>query len=613
MYELRQEYQQPAHDATVEHCKKTNKPAFHNQSVGAGKTIQIAFFAKHVSDKGGRVLVLARQGELIDQNSTDAWEVGCKNSVFSASLGKRSTYYPVIMGTEGTVRRALDAEFKSLKFNALLIDECHEVPWRETIECIEALKNGVDIYDGKTDSGKPLFPQYSVIIAHLLSINPNMRIIGYSGSPFRGSESIQGEFWQEQLSDVGTYYLVNLGYLVPPIFGFGDDEHKYDLAEFTPSTDENGGDFSSKDLSAMQRKIAKDKTKTQLIMEEVVERTKDRNGILITCAGKKHCEQVAECLPPNTWGIVTDSTSTKERMKILDDAKAGRIKYVIQVNCLGQGVNVPLWDTCVILRKIGSLRYLIQLIGRVLRQLKQHHVDDGFVKHDGLVLDYSGTMEAMGNIYDDPILQSALAKKAKDDGESLECPKCNTSNSKYAVRCVGHDDAEEDGRCGYFFKFNECRKCGAHNSPSAKQCRKCRAILIDPNRDLVNKAYTDADYKPVVAMDIETTKNGNLAVVFHLGSTYHKDGIEYPEKAKQYFKVNSQQPHERGQWWHFISQHIQGERFRRMMMACRTPQDVIRNKAMFDTPTEITHRVNDKGFSIINRKKFRSGRESLAG
>jgi len=85
MYELRPEYQIPAHLATIEHCKTSNEPAFHNMTVGAGKSINIAFMVKHITDKGGRVLVLARQGELIEQNSLDCWEIGCKNSVFSAS------------------------------------------------------------------------------------------------------------------------------------------------------------------------------------------------------------------------------------------------------------------------------------------------------------------------------------------------------------------------------------------------------------------------------------------------------------------------------------------------------------------------------------------------
>jgi len=66
MYELRG-YQQKAHDATIEHCKNSKEPAFIGCTVGGGKTVLIAAIAKHVSEKGGKVLVLARQGELVNK------------------------------------------------------------------------------------------------------------------------------------------------------------------------------------------------------------------------------------------------------------------------------------------------------------------------------------------------------------------------------------------------------------------------------------------------------------------------------------------------------------------------------------------------------------------
>ena len=589
MIQLREEYQHPAHIATVEHCKSTNKPAIHDQTVGAGKTIQIGFFAKHVADKGGRVLCIARQGELIEQNSDDYRLIGGKCSIYSASLNRKSTYYPVVFGTEGTIARDLDGVFKAMPFNALLIDECHHVDWQDCL-----------IDDPQT--------QYGKIINHFLSINPKMRIIGYTGSPYRNNASIIGEFWDKKLSEVGTYQLINLGYLVPPVFGFGDDAHNYDLKEFKPSG--NQGDFTQQELLAMGRKITKDQTKTQLIMEEVIERTKNMLGVLITCASKKHCEQVAECLPCGTWGIITDSTSTKKRRELLAKAKTGEIKYMLQIGCLTTGVNVPYWQVCVILRRIGSLVLITQLIGRILRTLKPNQVDDGLVKNDALILDYTDTLEAMGDIYDDPILDKALADKAKTERLEVLCPKCEAPNSQYAVRCVGADDTEHDGRCGHFFKFSECGMCQTKNAPSAKTCRKCDAIMIDPNRDLIRKAYTDADYKPVIEMHFEANKSGGLTVTYQLDATYHHNGIEKPEIAKEHFKVDSSEPHEKGRWYGFVKQHINGYKFQQSMMRNRQVSHIIRNKAMFDSPTDITHRKNDKGFSIINRKRFRSGREA---
>lgn len=601
MYKLRAEYQAPAHDATIEHCKKTSAAAYHNQSVGAGKTLQIAFYVKYLVDRKARVLVLARQGELIEQNSDDYKLIGGKCSIYSASIGMKSTFYPAVFGTEKTVCNALDTDFayneaepkKSLGFfHALLIDECHHVDWQDAL------------------LDKPT-TQYGKIIKHFLRINPQMRIVGYTGSPYRNNASILGEFWQAKLSDVSTYQLINLGYLVPPIFGFGDEEHHYSgLDKFTPSGSESADDFSPKELAEMGREICKQKDKTALIIEEVIERTRDRLGVLITCASKKHCEQVAECLPRGTWGIVTDSTSAKDRKRILDDAKSGAIKYVIQIGCLTTGVNVPRWDCLVMLRKIGSLTQLIQLTGRGLRTLKPAQIEEGLHKHDCLILDYTDTYEAIGKLFDDPIVQSAVAAKQSKEIVMQECPKCGTENSEYAVRCRGVDNSATDGRCEHYFKFVMCLACDTMNAPTARTCRKCSAILIDPNKALTRKAYSDAEYKPVIKMTLEQTANG-LKVSYMLESTRFVNGEELPEIATEYHQPNSAEAHQKARWYKFVSDHIQGNQFRRMY--CKMTVDaMVKNSAMLDVPTHITHRINEKGFSIINRKKFRSGREEKA-
>ena len=603
-------YQKDAHEATISHCKKCVEPAVHNMSVGAGKTLSIAFDTKHVVEKGGRALVLARQGELIEQNSQDYRLIGGKCSIFSASLNRSSTFYPAVFGTEGSVCRALKEHF-NYKVHFLAIDEAHMVNWKDVLLCREDQEKGFDIYENKDEAGKTKYSQFAVIIAHFYTLNPNLRLVGYTGSPFRGSETIYGDFWKKELSNVSTYQLISEGFLVNPVFGFGDDEHHYDLKEFDKA-EAGAGDYTQKELQAMGRKITKSKEKTQLIIEEVLERTKDRLGVMITCASKKHCEQVAEFLPEGTWGIVTDSTSTKERRRILSAAKSGDIKYLIQIGCLTTGVNIPRLDTSVILRKIGSLTLVIQLLGRVLRTLKPEQIDAGLQKDDALILDYTDTLELMGSIYDDPIIDSATAAKAKTENQQIECPKCKTANSEYAVRCIGVDSNSSDGRCEHFFKSNLCLNCETENAPTAQNCRNCGAVMIDPNSNLVRKAYTDADYKPVKRVHYSETKNGKLCVAYELDSTYKKNGIEYPEVAKEYFDVTNDDRVQRARWYKFIEQHIQGRNFRNGMARSKTVENVIRNKAMFDTPIEITHRVNDKGFSIINRKKFRTGREEKA-
>lgn len=625
---LRPEYQAPAHVATLEALKSKNYrgPVLIDASVGAGKTILIGAQAKYWTDLNARVLVLARQGELVEQDSQDAWLMECKNSLFSASLNEKSTTFKCVMGTELTVSNHLKHQFSENGFmpDLLLIDECHHVNFEEIEKWMRAKEKGKDF---------EVTTSYSKIIVHFLTINPQLRIVGYTGSPYRGRTDIMGKFWTNKIYEISTMQLTSMGYLVPPIFGFPDEDHQYDLHEFELEGGQGAHDFSSKELVAMQRKISKDKTRTEVIIEEVIERTKNRSGVLITCAGKKHCEQVAEFLPKDSYGIITDSTSTKLRRDILNKAKRGKIKFVLQVGCLTTGIDVSYWDTNVLLRRIGSMTLLTQLLGRTARLLKDFLAEKGIVKDDHLILDYAGVFESMGNIYDDPILDKALANFAEKDGpkkcpdcgsvsdpQCIQCEcgfnfkqiceKCGTVNSQYAVRCIGEDEKSKDKRCEHFFNSQLCLACNTENAPSAQSCRNCDAILIDPNKNLVNKAYSDDNYKPVVKVDFKKSERDSqlLWVIYHLDSVYHDQGIQKPEIAKECFSPFSQEQHKKAVWSKFIRQHINGYRFQQAVRKNRSVDSIIRNRAAFDIPTHITHRVNDKGFSIISRKKFRSGR-----
>jgi ribosomal protein L40E len=178
------------------------------------------------------------------------------------------------------------------------------------------------------------------------------------------------------------------------------------------------------------------------------------------------------------------------------------------------------------------------------------------------------------------------------------------------VRCIGHAN-NDDGRCEHFFQSSMCFKCDTHNAPSARNCRKCNAILIDPAKALRNKHYNESDYKEVLGMNWAKTKQGDgVFIEYRLNSIYTANGIENQEVAKEYFKPFSSIPHEKQRWKAFVGKSINGHKFKSIAMQARTVGEIVQNKAIFDRPTHITHRVNDKGFSIINRRKFLSGREA---
>lgn len=607
-------YQWLVYEKTAEVIRKFGKqpkPSYVTASVGAGKTIMIAMIARRFQDMGWEGLVIARQGEIIEQDAEELWNLSVKNSLFSASLGRKAYAYPLIAGTEGTIINGLfdkaaddGTVTKSLLSDFtpryILVDECHQVNWQDII------------------SEQPE-TQYGVIMNELnrrckAKYGHEVIVIGYTGSPFRGVESIKGAYWKHEIVNISTKYLVDLGFLVPTIFGGQDIEDlQYDLHEFASSDVDGVQDFTDSQLKEMQEEILKQGTLTQKIMLKVMELTRDRLGVLITCAGKKHCKEAAKYLPEGSYSIVTEDMGQKARRKALKDAATGRKKYTLQIGCLTTGVNIPYWDTSVILRKIMSLTLLTQLLGRPMRLLKPDQIAAGLVKENHLCLDFTGTMFELGGLYEDPILEEAEAQRAKRSGEQVPCPKCQTMNSPYARRCIGKDSTSPDGRCEEFFSFIRCGfdkhgirifddGCGTKNDPTARYCRQCDHVLRDPNAALNERAYTDNEWTEVKDFKIELTKDEKGVVYrYFITKENGKDGwaseVFYPfgrqEKyLKNQFKIKG------------LLNHVSDRNLIDNLMNCHSAKAFMAFTGLIRAPKRITHRFNDKGRDIIHRKEF---------
>lgn len=615
-------YQWLVYEKTAEVIRKFGKdpkPSFVTASVGAGKTIMIAMIARRFQDMGWEGLVIARQGEIIEQDAEELWNLSVKNSLFSASLGRKSTAYPLIAGTEGTIINGLfdkkDESGNLLSKGALsdfspryiLVDECHQMNWEDVV----------------SESPET---QYGVIMTELnrrckAKYGHDVIVIGYTGSPFRGTDSIKGAYWKHEIVNIDTKYLVDIGFLVPTIFGLHDiDDLHYDLSAFEASGSDGTQDFTADQLKQMQKEILEQGTLTQKIMLKVMELTKNRNGVLITCAGKKHCQEAAKYLPEGSYAIVTEDMGQKARRKALKDAYTGKIKYVFQIGCLTTGVNIPLWDTSVILRKIMSLTLLVQLLGRGMRLLKKEQIDAGYHKEDHLVLDFSGTMFELGQLYEDPILEEAEAQRSKRSGEQVPCPKCGAMNSPYARRCIGKDPLSPDGRCEEFFSYIRCGfdkhgirifddGCGTKNDPTARYCRHCDHVLRDPNAALNERAYTDNEWTDVKDFKIELTKDEKGVVYrYFITKENGKQGwaneVFYPfgrqEKyLKNQFKIKG------------LLNHVSDRNLIDNLMNCHSAKAFMAFTGLIRAPKRITHRFNDKGRDIIHRKDF-TGEQSEA-
>lgn len=643
-------YQCVAYAEIAKRFRDYEHPFFVKASVSAGKTIIFAMVAAQCQRMNLPFMVLSRQAEIVDQDSDEISNFGVPNSVYCAGLNTKSAYFPIVVGSEGTVANGLFKALGDYGPKVLGIDECHQVDWEDLAEALEndesfeqmSTKKGDPVPNPEFDITNPVGneyltdpktgdslkgtgrSQYTIIIITLMrrcreKHGMEMRIFGMTGSEFRGTTPILVEnkkfrgFWREQITNIDTDYLIKVGTVVPTVFG-STDGVKYDLDEFKATGIDGTQDFDAAQLRAMGKKIHESKSQTQKIMKMVAAKAETRNAVLITCADQRHCKEAAEALPEgSTYAIITQTTSAKRRKEILDDVRAGKIKYTFQVMALTTGVNVPNWDFSVLLRKIGSLTLLIQLLGRGMRLLKPHHVEQGMVKDDHLVWDFAGTMDELGQLYFHPVLEEAMyQRRGKDGKDPKKCPICDTENSFYARRCMHID--ENGNRCEHYWTFRVCedqiddrtkkilvRGCGAKNDVVARVCRCCDVSLIDPNMKLTNKVYTKNDWCTVVGFNLGLTKNQNGVILNYRlrdmdGEEYNARQVYFPQSDNRICKVKWKNE--------AVNLHVIDPKMRSYFLGVRDARKIVQYATHFRAPVRVTHRKNAKGEDIISRKDF---------
>lgn len=639
------DYQVVMYNETAKRIMNYEHPFYIKASVSAGKTIGFAMVAAQCQAMKLPMMILARQAEIVAQDSEELSNFGVQNSVYCAGLNTKSAYFPIVVGSEGTVANGLDKALSDFYPMVLGIDECHQVDWEDLAEAIENKETRDQMSRAKdkpyrvneqivAEDYKPHDfdcveygtgrAQYTIIIMELMQrcrerYNRELRVFGMTGSEFRGVVPILVEdkkhrgFWREQVTNIDTSYLVEFGSVVPTVFG-GTDGLRYDLDEFKASGQDGTADFGAKEMKAMEQKIHNSREMTAMIMKRVAMQAETRNAVLITCAGQRHCKEAAAALPEgSTYAIITEKTTPKQRQKILDDVRAGKIKYTFQVMALTTGVNVPNWDFSVILRKIGSLTLLIQLLGRGMRLLKKEQKELGMVKEDHLVWDFAGTMDELGQMYFDPILESYQYQRKGDRTKDQEkCPICGTMNSGFARRCMHRD--ENGVRCEHFWKSQICsdikdkrtgelikRGCGTENDVVARICRCCDATLIDPNLKLTGKAYTKNDWCDVLDFNVGLTRQQNgILYTYKL-----RDAVGVEFTAREVFFPESDNKICKTLWRNKgVTPHVIDKGNRNLLGLTKNAIKIHSMKHLILAPQRVTHRKNGKGEDIISRKDF---------
>ena len=489
-------YQQEVLDKLRTRLKETDYPLLVNASVGAGKSLIIAELLMLIERAGWRALCLTMNSTLIRQNADTYKQQGGHAGIYCASLGMKDTSEPIIFASPMSVRGSIKKEgkFSKIPFNLIIVDECHNINFNE-----------------KGTTYMRIFNHYAI---YAQALGHKLRFVGLTGTPYRGKgHTIVGEklFFKEEVCAITAEWLIENTYLTPPLWGYCEKTLQYDFNQLKINS---MGKFNSADLD---NAVQKQPRLTGKIMAEVTEIVKNRTGAFIFASSIKHCHECAEWLPPEETAIITGDTPDKMRELYITQARAGIIKYLVNVNVLCTGVDVPNFDTVVFVRPTESLVLYMQCLGRGLR------LANG--KTDCLILDYAGNLDRHGDI-DNPIINKAIQPRVEDDPDyCIECFDCGTMNTLMARRCIG---GKKDKRCDHWFQWKDCPGCGTQNDIVSRYCRSCRCELLDPNRHLKNIASKkNRIFFPVSQTEYILTMNNGSPLFHTLYSIPNYNGLKY--------------------------------------------------------------------------------------
>ncbi|MGL9723371.1 DEAD/DEAH box helicase [Sodalis sp. (in: enterobacteria)] len=452
-------YQQEAVKATVEHFRRHSTPALIVLPTGAGKSLVIAELARLAR---GRVLVLAHVKELVAQNAQKYRALGLDAAIFAAGLKLRDSAGKVVFGSVQSVARNLAAF--TTPFSLLIIDECHRL--------------------GDDDDS-----QYQQVIRHLREVDPGLRVLGLTATPYRLGKGwiyhfhyhgrVGGDehcFFRDCIFELPLHYMVKHGYLVPPE-RFDMPVRHYDFSRLSPNA---LGDYPAVDLNGelqRQRRI------TPLIVAQIRDYGAASRGVMIFAATVEHAGEILSLLPPDQAALVSAETPAAERDRLIDAFRAQRLRYLVNVSVLTTGFDAPHVDVIAILRPTESVSLYQQIVGRGLRLYPG--------KTGCLILDYAGNGH---DLYSPEVGQTKPA--AGSQPVQVFCPACGFANlfwgktagdgtviEHYGRRCQGWLEDESGARqqCDYRFRFKLCPDCDAQNDIAARRCHHCQRILLDPD------------------------------------------------------------------------------------------------------------------------------------
>lgn len=327
-------------------------------ATGGGKSLVIAKIAMALN---GPCIVFQPTKEILEQNAAKLTAYGYPPALFSASVGRREVGR-ITLATIGSVRKHADL-FQDYPY--VLIDECH---------FMASPKGGM--------------------YKDVLDVLAGARICGLSATPFRLASNSFGSqlrfltrtrprifrdvIYVSQIADLlRDGFLARIEYQVRPLI-------KRERLAYNST----GADYTDASVQLAFREVG---FESKLQQEVEVLLAAGRRNVLVFTRFISESAALVRRLGTGA-AIVTGETPMRERARILNDFKAGRIKVVANCSVLAVGFDFPELETVVLASPTVSLARYYQEVGRAIRPSPG--------KTSALVVDLVGLVAQFGRVED---------------------------------------------------------------------------------------------------------------------------------------------------------------------------------------------------------------------
>jgi DNA repair protein RadD len=416
-------YQREAVNAVFDYWDENAGHPLIEMATGTGKSMTLATLFQEliVGWPDMRLMCCTHVQELVEANYIEMIGIYpfAPVGIYAAALGRRDARAQIVFGQLQTVYSKAN---QIGHVDVLAIDEVHLVP-------------------SASDT------MYRTFIDALLAINPDMKIVGLSATPYR-LDSGRLDEGEDKLFDrvVYTYGIrqgIDDGYLTPIT------SKPTQTRQDTSSVPMRGGDLSKSDL---QKAVDKEWLNRQ-ILDEVLQTEGARRKALFFCAGIEHATHMSDLVKSagKTCEVLHGGTPKADRRKIIEALKCGSLWGVTNDNVMSTGTNVPGIDLIIDMARTKSASRYVQRVGRGTRVIyppgfkpdsveaaERRSAIAGYIKPNCRYMDFAGNISEHGPV---DMIEPHKPQKGEGTAPIKLCPQCEEQlhASVRTCWCCGHE------------------------------------------------------------------------------------------------------------------------------------------------------------------------------